>query len=373
MEHDFINTVIGSLVDPKRSLSVYEKTKKSEYIKRHTQGELINSTKFFVDDDLLEHAVASSFVPPRHLFDALDTSIPPVDNMWIEWNEKKRMELVERWAKRLGVPFENDSPIEHIGYHIHKVKHKNVYAYDQIFLDNNKVVFPICNYHLANDHMIEYGSPYTWKGSVAHVAVGDAHTSLTDMEPHCTHEQFLSHQHELGWVLLGGIYRQKYADDPLMKHNSFSHHLALGWANTFGFALDKIPWSKEMQGVVQQQVNSYAGDTRFLMALIALINYPNHVRHKPVDKGTPRIMWGRRMPTNEVTRISIDLPKPRGITIYPKIFRGSGSPKRRHLRRGHFRHYHLKGGVVIKKWIAPRMVGNAELGTIEHEYALNKK
>ena len=154
MEHDFINTVIGSLVDPKRSLSVYEKTKKSEYIKRHTQGELINSTKFFVDDDLLEHAVASSFVPPRHLFDALDTSIPPVDNMWIEWNEKKRMELVERWAKRLGVPFENDSPIEHIGYHIHKVKHKNVYAYDQIFLDNNKVVFPICNYHLANDHMI---------------------------------------------------------------------------------------------------------------------------------------------------------------------------------------------------------------------------
>lgn len=131
------------------------------------------------------------------------------------------MELVERWAKRLGVPFENDSPIEHIGYHIHKVKHKNVYAYDQIFLDNNKVVFPICNYHLANDHMIEYGSPYTWKGSVAHVAVGDAHTSLTDMEPHCTHEQFLSHQHELGWVLLGGIYRQKYADDPLMKHNSF--------------------------------------------------------------------------------------------------------------------------------------------------------
>ena len=44
MEHDFINTVIGSLVDPKRSLSVYEKTKKSEYIKRHTQGELINAT-----------------------------------------------------------------------------------------------------------------------------------------------------------------------------------------------------------------------------------------------------------------------------------------------------------------------------------------
>jgi len=81
-------------------------------------------------------------------------------------------------------------------------------------------------------------------------------------------------------------------------------------------------------------------------------------------------MWGSRLPTNEVKTIEIDLPKPRGVSVYSKMYKGIGSPKRYHLRRGHFNHYRLKDGSIIRKWIGPKYVGNESLGTIEHEYKL---
>ena len=56
--------------------------------------------------------------------------------------------------------------------------------------------------------------------------------------------------------------------------------------------------------------------------------------------------------------------------MYSKMYRGLGSPKRYHLRRGHFNHYRLKDGSLRKVWIPERYVGNKELGVIEHEYKL---
>jgi hypothetical protein len=79
------------------------------------------------------------------------------------------------------------------------------------------------------------------------------------------------------------------------------------------------------------------------------------------------------LPRNEVKLIEIDLPKPEGIKRYEKMFKGHGTPKRQHVRRGHWRVMHLKTGQVIKKWIEEQTVGNPDLGIIEHEYHLTKK
>ena len=76
------------------------------------------------------------------------------------------------------------------------------------------------------------------------------------------------------------------------------------------------------------------------------------------------IRFGKRVPANEYSLINIDLPKPRGKTVYEKIFTGHGSPKRWHLRRGHWRRYRdAKGNVTKRVWVEQCEAGNKHLGS----------
>ena len=113
------------------------------------------------------------------------------------------------------------------------------------------------------------------------------------------------------------------------------------------------------------------GDVRFLTAVFALLNYPRYVRAMlPAPKKVSTIRWGRRVPKNEVKVVEIELPK-RGVNVHSQLFTGHGSPKRQHGRRGHPRRYKDRSGRIIKEiWIEPKVVGNPELGIINHEYVL---
>ena len=55
------------------------------------------------------------------------------------------------------------------------------------------------------------------------------------------------------------------------------------------------------------------------------------------------------------------------------MFKGFGSPKRQHKRRGHWHTYHYKNGEKRHKWIEEQLVGNPELGKIEHDYVLKRR
>ena len=114
-------------------------------------------------------------------------------------------------------------------------------------------------------------------------------------------------------------------------------------------------------------------EPRFLLCLNAMINYPHFVIQKESPKVyQQRMIHGRRMPRNELNVLTLELPKPRGVTYYTKKFANVGSPKRRHKRRGHDRYIKLKDGTVVRKWIEEQWVGNEELGVITHEYDLKR-
>ena len=71
--------------------------------------------------------------------------------------------------------------------------------------------------------------------------------------------------------------------------------------------------------------------------------------------------------------INIDLQKPRGKTVYEKIFTGHGSPKRWHLRRGHWRRYRdARGNVTKRVWVEQCEAGNKNLGKKINDYNLQK-
>ena len=109
------------------------------------------------------------------------------------------------------------------------------------------------------------------------------------------------------------------------------------------------------------------------MAVLALVNYPHTiVERDQIDTKLRSMAWGQRVPRNEVRLLDIDLPKPRGTTRYEKMFKGGGSPKRR-VRRGHWRRLKRRDGTFSVKWIEEQWVGNADLGTIIHDYNLKSK
>jgi hypothetical protein len=117
------------------------------------------------------------------------------------------------------------------------------------------------------------------------------------------------------------------------------------------------------------------GDMRFIVSVLSLLNYDLIVQQKkePAKTKIAHVRYGRKVPTNEYSLINIDLPKPRGKTVYEKIFTGHGSPKRWHLRRGHWRRYRdARGNVTKRVWVEQCEAGNKNLGKKINDYNLQK-
>ena len=61
-------------------------------------------------------------------------------------------------------------------------------------------------------------------------------------------------------------------------------------------------------------------DIRYLMAVLALVNYPHTiVERDQIDTKLRSMAWGQRVPRNEVRLLDIDLPKPRGSTRWEDV------------------------------------------------------
>ena len=375
LDGNFANAVISSFNDHKRSHAISSrKDKKAEYERRNIQRSIMNSTKFFVDDELLEHAVAASFVPPKDLLIAMETAIPPVDNMWIEWNEHQRLKIAEKWHHKLGLDLDGknyeEGSANYMGYHItNKLdydyfdylgkdinvfpsKYKNGYVYSSYYLFNNKNADKRFFNKIAFQH---FGF------SIKNIGFINVHGN------HLYNNLFSIYNS----MLYGPLYEHLYEKTPKKYINELHKKIVMVPHEGFG-SLDESPdyGPSYYYPILEADATSSAGDARFIVSVIALLNYPNLVKKRNAKAVKHQKMWGSRLPTNEVKTIEIDLPKPRGVAVYSKMYKGIGSPKRYHLRRGHFNHYRLKDGSIIRKWIGPKYVGNESLGTIEHEYKL---
>jgi len=117
------------------------------------------------------------------------------------------------------------------------------------------------------------------------------------------------------------------------------------------------------------------GQAKFLIAALAMFNF-DHIVYKKKTKGTTKVQYisrGQRIPFNEYSLMTIELPKPRGVQKYEREFTGHGSPKCEHWRCGHWRRYRDRFGNVTKRtWIKAKKVGNKAYGTKQTEYKLNK-
>ena len=133
--------------------------------------------------------------------------------------------------------------------------------------------------------------------------------------------------------------------------------------------------SEEMSALTKYTMDSVSMDVQILISTLAILNYEHIVMQKknPSEDKIKHVAYGRRVPANEYSLLEIDLPKPRGKLFYEREFTGHGSPKRWHMRRGHWRRYRdAKGNITKRVWIDQCEAGSKELGSKINDYNLQK-
>ena len=341
---------------------------------RLSRQELIGAQKFVVSDNLMTHAVMASLVPPERLLDMLEIAIPPFDNMWIEWDDRVRLgELHDAWDGMGVIPKgEKDESkwSERVGFHIQKNSDVG-YTADQYYIaDMSRKSIGTVPYSIqfTNDGPIPFS---TLSQKVVGQYGGVENTAVAFEAQQCAD----------GEILMGGPYMEQWGG----RHRRPMTDVFMRTCMTIGkFAgspilqamtlRDKHESSLMMKQIKDGSAQAWAGDLRFIWAVLALVNYPHTIIERAYDETkVRRLAYGRSVPRNELRVLEIDLPKPRGTTQYERMFKGGGAKKRRHVRRGHWRRFKHKDGRVSTRWIEEQWVGNAELGTITHDYNLVHK
>lgn len=365
---EFANQTLLALANPSQGLAIFNRSKQGIYQLRQTQQYLVGATRFVVANSLLRHAVKAMFLPPDVLLNAARMAVPPFENMWIEWDSNLQRDLMKQEWEARGVEYNNDPEggLSRVGYSIVNLKGINMYNMYGLSHDDGKIYHPAHGFYMANEDVMDADGFVTRRNS-----------RQTSGLPDVTAEEFRDQQVQLGSAYLSQHYvglfdEPKYAEPMLRLFQRF----ALG-THQIGELLDpNITVMQDMvrsNKMVNQSLSMFSGDARLLWTILAMVNYPHHVFQREITKGFDRVLYGRRVPRNEVRVLEIDLPKPRGVKRYERMFKGGGGPKRQHVRRGHWRFFHHKDGRVTQRWIAEQTVGNAALGVIDHEYKLMTK
>ena len=390
-----------------------------------------SATKFQVDDSLLNYIANKSLsLSPKEMYNNIKDSIPSSEMMWIEWNEKSKTIADENALQRkLGYvkshDLMNNTKSERVGYLLEYNKmeydrHKTEQfpnfttgdestsrwvTFSPFMIDqNNKlVIFPF-GFLIALTHPMNYNHEETIM-TLKQTGYRDSHIEKYKRTPvDQLSEEYRSGQVELMGSLLGHDYWIQFHREFGVQDKSYftqvaeNRYVDLENSNIFSSAF--VHWFRKIAGHCQitnhtmspliytsedmeefqsnkleeekvfgRRFTQMLGDGRFLLTLLSTLNYDHHVNQKVMSKNilSNYAKWNIRVPKNEYKLLSIDLPKDKGINVYDRTGVGSGTEKRKHFRRGHFRN--CRGH---RKWIEGRWVGNEKLGTIYHDYNLEK-
>ena len=424
IKDEFINKplmaseIIGAMSQPKRTILGYHQHSYAEAAIRKLQVKLVNAQKFVISNDLIDHAIEASLSRPYVLNQMIKSAIPPFKNMFIEWDEHYRVHAMSKlYHKHLPEYKDRIEPpkdhLDRIGYHIHEkavddpgayaMLGDNLTAYEMWSLlpkqDGEKegkwIMSPMSN-TIINDEYCSHNRLYQHFLNTIHKAssLGGDYNKLMKDE-----ESFTRNQVKDAVKLLGHPYVLKYFGEfdqndkywkatPLdgnVEDYQVMNEIYSRLNTTTSSSMDWICGKDEVKGgyvgsTMQEIARTHlallqGGDMRFIISVLSLLNYDLIVQQKqqPAKNKITHVRYGKRVPTNEYNLINIDLPKPKGRVVYEKIFTGHGSPKRWHLRRGHWRRYRdAKGNVTRRVWVDQCEAGSKDLGSKINDYNLQK-
>lgn len=395
-----LNTVMASFSQNRPEKKFIELSgmprKELGYIVKSKRRELASAHKFVIGNDAVKRALHASHMPLKDFVDIYSKAIPPFENMWVEWDEEFRRQCLKDFAKDKGFEFVTDPEKEKYdgsyvygdrikgtyGYHISACNISQTHPYSvgppmEGVFSYQKYAGPPVTRSLMQWNCFFEAADRSGNGAVVfeeHLKNIKNSFAETIVDP--DNNKGLYHTSCIRWLYginpLEGVdidNSQWYCDTVDVKH--------FKWLEKQLFA---VPITYEKADLINdfhvaELQKQLSGDLRFLMTLIGLINYDLHVLEEaePVERSKKTKYVNRvQVPKNELRVINIDIPKPKGVTITEKKFSGTGTPKREHIRRGHWHTYHYKNGTSRKKWVGEQRVGSADLGRIEHDYLVRE-
>ena len=380
---DLYNTVLAGLSTPRKAFQAYEKTPSGEYARKFLQQNLLEAKRFVLDDNLVEEVVNASFCPPSDLLQAIQTSQLPAEYVWFELNEKKRVATILERYEEHGVPVSDDlsETARNVGYLCSPASsymnfHSHISSTTRVD-DIDSSIFELFTFDEENKKILQ--CPFNYALFPTQEFTYNDYKAIKQREgtdAGWDRDQFVMQSHKFACTLFGQGYYKIHKDKrALQKLNT----RCAGGYSVFLSMMHDMSTPQKRQEVAnhynseqsyEQLMSIIQGDGRFMATLLSFINYPNLIQTtNKIKNPHSRIRWGKTLPRNELTVMEIELPKRRGKNIYHKIFAGSGKPKRRHYRLGHWNHYWINGEKV-RKYIKGRWVGDASNGIIQHDYSL---
>ena len=410
------------------------------YLLKTSRRQLSAATKFTISNAAVREAVRAMFMAPKDFVMAVNSAIPPLENMWIEWDEAYQQKCVlELYGETPGysesrkknientpdTPFvlkpDSSNGCKRVGYHITSSQ-----ATPRVS-DQAEPAHQYTGY--VSFKSAELGPRRmgweTWSDSLPLVTRCPFSWVYQFWDDATTHPRARK-RHDLASVIGGNkVFAHLYGFNPFItapnappiaaaraptqahprlrlqrvteegkKH--FLKCFGARYSNYLGERLGVLPYAtcalmgsgvaiatswddqptfKYNPDATLSALEMIRGDFKFLNTLLALINYDLHVieQAQPIDR-SKKTKWLhlRKIPKNELRIIEIDIPKPNGVFVPMHLFKGTGSPKRQHSRRGHWSTYHFRDGTTQRKWIKEQIVGDPTLGVIEHDYVVKK-
>ena len=387
MNQDLFNRVIAAHAQPKKGFARLtnhnESGKKLAYLKRkaeanfqHNRTSLLGAQRFSVSNQMLDHAIAASLAKPERLIDMIATAIPCFDNMWVEWDVHHYMKTA-RWLNE-GVRQE-DLPDDHHEKDLSTWPTRAGFHFLRLSEENGIVPLLEMNKHMGEHDFAVLSYSVEESGKIATSKLSlclNFSLDLSIIKDNDANAAFFLNK--VVQPLLGEKYTKKHSGDQT-SFNKISEAISF-IGSPLDLSLNGQPYTMiqkvddNIAPFFEATVGFFGQTFRVLIATLALLNYPHIVIQRDLPKVNGGGLYlGRKLPKNELKVLEIDLPKPRGTTHYERMFKGHGSKKRQHVRRGHWRTLRMKSGEIKHTWIKECLAGNPELGRVIHDYHLISK
>jgi len=221
--------LISALSNPTRGIANFISGKFATAMSKNVQIDMVQSQKFLITDNLLDHAIRASYVKPKYLLDGLHNTRPPFNNMWVEWNEKERVqknrkELVklckEKGETKEVEPLHLAGIPDRIGYHIKRISNEVNVRTNQV-IECGETILYTCFFQMEDKKFycpemgfnINYDCNYNYESFV------NTWKNQNDFSPvNMTEEAFYYNCASNGAVMLGSTYSEMYKGDPYLDH-----------------------------------------------------------------------------------------------------------------------------------------------------------
>lgn len=325
---------------------------------------LRRAVRFVVDDDLLQYVTDLSLkMDANQAYNMLRNSGRlPFPDVWFEWNEKKRVQQINEWAGH------KDRSLEHIPERVG-------YLAKEKWLPNNEKGEAACC--ILTNFFHDKGYVCIPPSGIAMSLEDEFETINTDYEADI--------DIDLDDLIDGPILKSESDEEKVqasmlaawwVKKNESKRSMAKLMNSVRLVSTDSLAWWRYDADLEEDHMQKALldfskaclhGDARFMIALLATINYTRFVSEPEEQKFVGRrIRFGKVVGGSTYRVLKLTLPKPMGVNVAARKFSENPTKRRLHEVIGHY--VHKRNGT--RYWRNAHSRGNKEFGKVIKDYEL---